>query len=456
MQPWLLLSLIFVVAKKFSCWETLICLRLTGPIPTFIALPSKGCFFDAFLTVGLHQWVTEPTFPKSGNTLDLVLTSEPDRIGAIEVLPPLPGCDHCAISFDYVFEISDSSTSRSLPPLRDWHRGRFRAAGLKLSNIDWDFELAYLNADQSFERFSSIVQEVSSECIPLRAQGDGKPPFSTRAPSSLITRRHNAWSRYKTVRTQLGRHSVEAHSSYASFANLNRQCRTYAVKAQASYEESLLLRAKEHPKVLHSYIRKKKVSRPTVGPLKLPSGQLSDNPRDMCELFADAFSSVFTTTIPDNPHPHQHFQDSSLERVEITQETVLRVLLDIDGSSAMGPDEVHPLFLKSCATQLAYPLTVIFNRSLRDGALPAAWKTSLVVPIYKKGARYEALNYRPISLTSVPCKQMERILCKSIMAYLETNGLLNPHQFGFRAGRSTMDQLLLVYDQSRSVLMRVK
>ena len=112
----------------------------------------------------------------------------------------------------------------------------------------------------------------------------------------------------------------------------------------------------------------------------------------------------------------------------------------------MGPDEVHPLFLKSCATQLAYPLTVIFNRSLRDGALPAAWKTSLVVPIYKKGARYEALNYRPISLTSVPCKQMERILCKSIMAYLETNGLLNPHQFGFRAGRSTMDQLLLVYD----------
>ena len=250
--------------------------------PNLHCPPLERMFFDAFLTVGLHQWVTEPTFPKSGNTLDLVLTSEPDRIGAIEVLPPLPGCDHCAISFDYVFEISDSSTSRSLPPLRDWHRGRFRAAGLKLSNIDWDFELAYLNADQSFERFSSIVQEVSSECIPLRAQGDGKPPFSTRAPSSLITRRHNAWSRYKTVRTQLGRHSVEAHSSYASFANLNRQCRTYAVKAQASYEESLLLRAKEHPKVLHSYIRKKKVSRPTVGPLKLPSGQLSDNPRDMC------------------------------------------------------------------------------------------------------------------------------------------------------------------------------
>ena len=57
-----------------------------------------------------------------------------------------------------------------------------------------------------------------------------------------------------------------------------------------------------------------------------------------------------------------------------------------------------------------------------------------------------APSYRPISLTSVPSKVMERIVSKSLVPYLETHGLLSPHQFGFRTGRSTMDQLLLVYD----------
>ena len=41
---------------------------------------------------------------------------------------------------------------------------------------------------------------------------------------------------------------------------------------------------------------------------------------------------------------------------------------------------------------------------------------------------------------------MERLICKSLVPYLESNEIISPHQFGFRSGRSTMDQLLLVYD----------
>ena len=41
---------------------------------------------------------------------------------------------------------------------------------------------------------------------------------------------------------------------------------------------------------------------------------------------------------------------------------------------------------------------------------------------------------------------MERIVCTHIRSYLEDNSILTPHQFGFRSGRSTMDQLLLVYN----------
>ena len=340
--------------------------------PTLHCPPLGRAFLDTFLTVGLHQWVTESTYPKSGNILDLVLTSEPDRVGSLDVKAPLPGCDHCAISFDYIFDIvPEASSPVSLTTQRDWHKGWFKGIVHKLNNVDWDLELAYLNADQSFKHLSAKLQKLTAEYIPLKPKGVRKPPWSTRPPNSLISRRQYAWSQYKNARRQLGRHSAEAHGQYSAFSKLNYQCLTYAVKAQAKYEEDLVLKSSDQPKLLHSYIRKKKVSRPTVGPLKLPSGQLCDDPKTMSEIFSEAFSSVFNASIPADPHPHQQFRGSSLGSITITQESVLKVLLDIDGNSAMGPDEIHPLLLKKCPEQLAYPLTIIFNRSLQDGALPS-------------------------------------------------------------------------------------
>lgn len=42
--------------------------------------------------------------------------------------------------------------------------------------------------------------------------------------------------------------------------------------------------------------------------------------------------------------------------------------------------------------------------------LPSDWKTAIVTPIYKKGDKLAAAYYRPISVTSIPCKIMERII----------------------------------------------
>ena len=146
-----------------------------------------------------------------------------------------------------------------------------------------------------------------------------------------------------------------------------------------------------------------------------------------------------------NPAPHQTV-DSVMPPVDICVDKVLSVLQSLDANSAAGPDNLHPILLRSCFSSLAYPLSVIFRQSLRDHCLPAPWKTSLVIPIFKKGARYNPLNYRPISLTSVICKCLERIISQQLTAYLEECSILSDNQYGFRSGRSTQDQLILVYD----------
>ena len=90
---------------------------------------------------------------------------------------------------------------------------------------------------------------------------------------------------------------------------------------------------------------------------------------------------------------------------------------------------------------------MMFEQSFLQSSLPLAWLSSYVVPIYKKGPRSDPLNYRPISLTSVICKTLERLVTDHLVSFLESNSLLSDDQFGFRSGRSTEDQLLVTYSE---------
>ena len=101
---------------------------------------------------------------------------------------------------------------------------------------------------------------------------------------------------------------------------------------------------------------------------------------------------------------------------------------------------------------LLTPLYRIFAKSLNSGYLPKIWKESIIIPIFKKGSRHLSLNYRPISLTSVCCKTLERIIVDGLTEYLQVNNLLSQDQFDFRSGRSTEDQLLLVYNNVTSIM----
>ena len=71
------------------------------------------------------------------------------------------------------------------------------------------------------------------------------------------------------------------------------------------------------------------------------------------------------------------------------------------------------------------------------------WRLATVIPIPKPGKDHaEPTNYRPIALTSCLCKTLERMINKRLIWYLESNNLLSRYQSGFRAGRSTNDNLV--------------
>jgi hypothetical protein len=80
------------------------------------------------------------------------------------------------------------------------------------------------------------------------------------------------------------------------------------------------------------------------------------------------------------------------------------------------------------------------------------WRKANVTPIFKKGNKSMACNYRPISLTSVPGKLMERILRDAIMNHLIENNLLLPSQHGFMPKKSTVSNLLEYMEEVTKIL----
>ena len=75
------------------------------------------------------------------------------------------------------------------------------------------------------------------------------------------------------------------------------------------------------------------------------------------------------------------------------------------------------------------------------------WKVANVTPIYKKGDKQLAKNYRPISLLPICGKIFEKIVFGQLYSYLSGNGLLTKNQSGFCPGDSTTNQLLYLVNE---------
>jgi len=117
--------------------------------------------------------------------------------------------------------------------------------------------------------------------------------------------------------------------------------------------------------------------------------------------------------------------------VVFSTEVVRERLEQLQGDKSPGSDNIHPMVLKECASALAEPIAMIFQRSFDTGLLPLDWKSANIVPIFKKGKRTDRSNYRPVSLTSVACKVMESIIKEKLLNFLQENNVINEAQHGF-------------------------
>ncbi|KGL78392.1 RNA-directed DNA polymerase from mobile element jockey, partial [Tinamus guttatus] len=108
----------------------------------------------------------------------------------------------------------------------------------------------------------------------------------------------------------------------------------------------------------------------------------------------------------------------------VEEDWVREHLRNLDTHKSMGPDGMHPRVLRELADAIAKPLSIIFERSWRTGEVPEDWKKANVTPVFKKGKKEDPGNYRPVSLTSVPGKVMERLILAVVSKHMEDKKVL--------------------------------
>ena len=159
------------------------------------------------------------------------------------------------------------------------------------------------------------------------------------------------------------------------------------------------------------------------------------------------YHSVFTYD-PQCPPPVFPVQtQEKLSDVMFTKQSVEEVLLEVNPNKAAGPDRIESMILKECANELAPILCKIYRKSIDESEVPMQWKEAHIVPIYKSGSKAIMANFRPVALTSVVCKVLEKILCSAIIGYLTTHNLISQQQHGFIRGRSCQTNILLCLER---------
>lgn len=138
--------------------------------------------------------------------------------------------------------------------------------------------------------------------------------------------------------------------------------------------------------------------------------------------------------VPDQPFPF-------MAPITVTAEGISKLITNLKVPTSSGIDSINSKILKNTTDTSSLFLCLLFNQSLSSGELPDDWKIGKVVPVFKSGDSHSPHNYRPISLTCIPCKLLEHIIASHIYDHLESKNFFFSNQHGFRKGYSCDTQL---------------
>ena len=227
----------------------------------------------------------------------------------------------------------------------------------------------------------------------------------------MVKTKHTYWKKY--------RKGGEDYKNYGRlYKKISNEIRLTTRKARKKYEHSLAKSLKsKSSKPIYQYIKSKMSLKKAVTGLYRNGEEtresLCEDQREIAEILNTYFSSVYNEKPTSCKNVCENVcknidSDVTMPAVEISYWDVVYLLQNLNPNKATGPDQISAKILHELPEEFATPLLVIFKLSLKLGKIPKQWKEANVTPIFKSGSKRLAKNYRPVSLTSIICKILEK------------------------------------------------
>ena len=398
----------------------------------------------------LHQHICEPTRRRGQDEpslLDLLFTDEVMQVSNITHHAPLGKSDHSVISFKfhcyldytrpkdrYAYDKADFQSMRDHLNQKGWKEDHMNRA-------------KDMNKDDQWNSIKTALHEMGEKFVPkITSNDEVKPKWKTSGSIPIgkplqeaIREKNQKYRRWMRAKCR-----NDADKIRSEYSGVCRKVKRLMRKAKRDFEKNICKNPKENPKRFWWYVRHKLKTKSGVAPLL---ANVED--RESMKFDDQHKANILQQQFPGaNEFPVLPKRTQALIRSLKVTETMVRLeILRLNINKSCGPDNVHPIMLIEPVDILAGPLTLLLNKTIEEGDIPADWKSAWVSPVFKKGSKSKAENYRPISLTSIVCKLMETFVKDAVLEHLVTEKLLSTKQFGFIPGRSTVTQLLQYLDK---------
>ncbi|XP_065675894.1 uncharacterized protein LOC136092103 [Hydra vulgaris] len=399
------------------------------------------------------QLITFPTYRCSRHveptsTLNLIITNEPDRVIFIKQgysLGNTPmGQAHCFIKGQFAVACLNNSPTLTLKPRLIWSRVNYAAISAHIAAVEWETLFTGLNANDEYQLLANVYNKVTNLHIPSTTT-----PFTEKQEQWVTPELIEA---VKAKRTSWAKYINTGQDTHKFLKILHRTaCKKVEKMAKAGrqkYEELLVRDSESNPKRLHAYVRSKQSVSNNITLLETVNSNITTDTSDISASLNNYFQSVFVLK-PEGSMPGFESRTEAvcvIDPASFCIDIVQKCLNNLDDKKSTGYDGLHPWVLSKFSATFAKPLSLIYKCSFATGVVPELWKKSNVTPIFKKGSRLKTSNFRPVWLTSIPCKIMDSILQIRITEHCVANGLISPNQHGFFHCKGCVSNLLETRD----------
>ena len=174
------------------------------------------------------------------------------------------------------------------------------------------------------------------------------------------------------------------------------------------------------------------------------NSHLLTTPQQKADAFATFFeekiANITSSVLIDSQTNEGETVVTSTTKNFFSYENVRKELELLRDKPSYGFDNIPVKLLKDGAEILASPMHKLMNLIYDKKKVPDLWKTSRVIPLFKKGKKSKIENYRPISNLCASSKVFERLVLSRILDIEKEarEDIFGRKQHGFRRGRSTV------------------